>query len=282
MPLPSSALLEDLHLSSLFLPIFLAFLVPIAAYCLILSGINRRPHPVMVSGIWDAVGLLLAASGALLAGVPGILAILYAKLGRLPFDTEPQTAADFLGALWLEWLGIWLLYYVLVVAGAISLLWFRRHKTVIYNVGPKQWELIFGHVLSRLGLEQSRAGKSIYLGSSGPLEEPTQVLDPGSAPGNLESAVTESRPLSPVLSRCSALIHVDVFPALCNVTVHWVNPSPPVRQEIETELSKALQRVDSPDNPAASWFLGIGGILLGICFLLVLAVVLFVLFPPRH
>jgi len=40
--------------------------------------------------------------------------------------------------------------------------------------------------------------------------------------------------------------------------------------------------VDSPDNPAASWFLGIGGILLGICFLLLVAVVLFVLFPPRH
>jgi hypothetical protein len=279
--LPYPALLEDLPLSSLFLPIFLAFLFPIAAYCLVLSGMNRRPHPVMVSGTWDAVGLLLAASGALLAGVPGILAILYAKLGSLPLDTEPQTAADFLGALWFEWLGIWIIYYALVVAGAVSLLWFRRHKTIIYNIGPKQWELIFAHVLSRLGLEQSQAGKNIYLGNTGPLEEPTQVLNPVAGAGS-PSAVTEKLPISPVLSRCSALIHVDVFPALCNVTVHWVNPSPSVRQEIETELARALQRLDSPDNPAASWFLGIGGILFGICFLLILAVVLFVLFPPRR
>src|SRR6516164_8634175 len=269
MPLPGSALLEDVHLFSSFLPIFLIFLFPIAVYCLILAVINRRQHPVMVSGIWDTVGLLLAASGALLAGVPGILAILYLRLGRTPFDSEPATDAE---------LTVWLLYYVLVAAGAVFLLWIRRHKTVIYNVGPKQWELVFAHVLSQLGLEQSRAGKSIHLASSSPLEESTQVL----GPANVEAAVTEKPPISPVLARSSALIHVDVFPALCNVTLHWVNPSPLARHEIEVELARALRRVDSPDNPASSWFLGIGGILLGICFLLLVAVVLFVLFPPRH
>ncbi len=270
-------------LSSLLLPLFLIFLVPIAAYCLILAGINRSSHPVMVSGIWDAVGLLLAASGALLAGVPGILAILYRKLvGSLPLDAAPQSVGEFIHNIWLEWLGVWLLYYFLVVAGAVFLLWVRRHKTVIYNVGPQQWELVFAHVLTRLGLEQSRSGKNIYLGISGPLEEPTQVLDPLAGPANREAAVTEKRPMSSVLSRCSALVQVDVFPALCNVTLHWDYPSPLVRQEIEAELARALKRVDSPDNPAASWFLGIGGTLLGICFLLLLVVLLFVIFPPRR
>jgi hypothetical protein len=273
-------MLEDLHLSSLFLPIFLAFLVPIAVYCLILSGINRRPHPVMVSGIWDTVGLLFAASGALLAGGPGIIAILFDKLvGRSPFTDEPGSVGESIGKLLLEWLGVWILYYILVAGGAVFLLWIRRHKTVIYNIGPKQWELIFDNVLSRLGLEQSRAGKNIYLGNIGPLDEPTQVLSPG--PGN-PTAITTNPSVSPVLSRCSALIQVDVFPALCNVTLHWENPAPLVRQEIEAELARALTRVDSPENPAATWFLAIGGILLGIGFLLLLVVILFVLFPPRN
>lgn len=275
-------MLEDVPLSSLFLPIFLAFLVPIAVYCLILAGINRRPHPVMISGIWDTVGLLFAASGALLAGGPGIIAILFDKLvGRLPFTDEPGSVGESVGQLLWEWLGVWILYYVLVMAGAVFLLWVRRHKTIIYNIGPKQWELIFANALARLGLEQSRAGKNIYLGNTGPLEEPTQVLNPGAGPGN-PSAITEKPSISPVLSRCSALIQVDVFPALCNVTLHWENPAPLVRQEIEAELARTLTRVDSPDNPAATWFLGIGGILLGICFLLLLAVILFTIFPPRH
>src|ERR1700758_3195552 len=54
--------------------IFLAlFFFPIALYCLILGMINRRPHPVMVSGSWDFFGLLLAASGLLLFGGPTVL-----------------------------------------------------------------------------------------------------------------------------------------------------------------------------------------------------------------
>src|SRR6516162_9066112 len=163
MPLPGSALLEDVHLFSSFLPIFLIFLFPIAVYCLILAVINRRQHPVMVSGIWDTVGLLLAASGALLAGVPGILAILYLRLGRTPFDSEPATDAE---------LTVWLLYYVLVAAGAVFLLWIRRHKTVIYNVGPKQWELVFAHVLSHWAWNNRGPEKAFTWPAPAPLRNP--------------------------------------------------------------------------------------------------------------
>ncbi len=53
--------------------IVVAFLLPLAAYCLILGLINRRRHPLLVSAAWDFAGLLFAASGFLAFGLPGIL-----------------------------------------------------------------------------------------------------------------------------------------------------------------------------------------------------------------
>ena len=45
--------------------IFVAFLFPLAVYCLVLGLINRRRQPLMVSAGWDFAGLLFAASGFL-------------------------------------------------------------------------------------------------------------------------------------------------------------------------------------------------------------------------
>src|SRR6516225_1457399 len=53
--------------------ILLAFLLPFSIYLSILGSINRRRHPVMVSGVTDFIGILFAASGFLLFGGPGIL-----------------------------------------------------------------------------------------------------------------------------------------------------------------------------------------------------------------
>ena len=41
----------------------LAFLLPVGFYCLILASINRRGKPLIVSGVWDSIGLLFAVSG---------------------------------------------------------------------------------------------------------------------------------------------------------------------------------------------------------------------------
>ena len=38
----------------------LAFLLPVAIYCFILAILNRRGKPLLVSGVWDSVGLLFA------------------------------------------------------------------------------------------------------------------------------------------------------------------------------------------------------------------------------
>src|SRR5207253_8850992 len=53
--------------------IIVAYLLPLAVYCLVLGFINRRRHPLMVAGAWDFAGLLFAASGFLAFGLPGLL-----------------------------------------------------------------------------------------------------------------------------------------------------------------------------------------------------------------
>ena len=66
----------------------MAFLFPLAVYCLILGLINRRRHPLMVSAAWDFAGLLFAASGFLAFGLPGILNG-FTERGRAPRAARP-------------------------------------------------------------------------------------------------------------------------------------------------------------------------------------------------
>ena len=67
----------------------LVFLFPLAIYCLIVSLLNRRPRPVMVSGTWDFAGVLFAVSGFLLLGGPVMLTSL-----SEPHPSTEQVQAD--------------------------------------------------------------------------------------------------------------------------------------------------------------------------------------------
>jgi hypothetical protein len=52
---------------------FIVSLFPLAVYCLILAGINRRDRPLVVRGVWDFAGVLAALSGILLWTGPVLL-----------------------------------------------------------------------------------------------------------------------------------------------------------------------------------------------------------------
>src|SRR5436305_2403505 len=114
--------------------IFAAFLFPVALYFLVLAMINRSPGPVVVSGVWDFVGVLAASSGFLLLGGPAVLTgfnenwrplFLLADLDALKeLGREPVAIGLFLS------LG----YLLLVIAGSAFVLWTRRGTTVVYNV----------------------------------------------------------------------------------------------------------------------------------------------------
>src|SRR5438128_1626230 len=105
----------------------LVSLFPIALYCLVLASINRGAVPLVVQGGWDFLGVLFAASGILLWAVPAMLGTLYQR--SIAVDSE-QTFES----IWQLWWLIWAAYYGLVLAGAVFLVWLRRHSTSIYNV----------------------------------------------------------------------------------------------------------------------------------------------------
>src|SRR5688572_30475179 len=106
----------------------LAFLFPVACYCVILAAVNRRTRPLIVRGHWDAAGLLFACSGFFLVTIP----ILFGELVDhwIPLD---NSLISFL--LLNRWL-VWLAYFLVLIAGGIWLVMSRTHKTAIYNVDP--------------------------------------------------------------------------------------------------------------------------------------------------
>src|SRR5277367_1951255 len=57
--------------------IFMVFFLPLSLYFFYLAALNRAPRAVIVSGVWDTVGVLGALSGFLLIGGPAILSGLY-------------------------------------------------------------------------------------------------------------------------------------------------------------------------------------------------------------
>ncbi|MBM4068340.1 MAG: hypothetical protein FJ271_05280 [Planctomycetes bacterium] len=253
------------------LTLFLVFLVPVTLYCLVLGSFNRRWSPVVVSGVWDCLGLFFAASGFFLVVVPAMLHLTYLKTVR-----EAAIEVDHLEDLWLGWWGIWLIYYGLLVSGAALILWFRRRKTVIYNVDVDDFKKHFAAILSRLGLEATHSGAHLLLRSASG-EDSTQLLP---EEGSIRQALP-GKP-APASHLPSALVRIDPFPALAHVTLHWESANAPLRHEVERALIQALKHVQTRDNPAGSWILGIGGILLGFGFLIILVLVMIAYFPPRR
>lgn len=255
----------------LLLILFLVFLVPVTIYCLVLGSFNRRWNPVVVSGVWDCLGLFFAASGFFLVVVPAILHLIYLKTAR-----EAAIEVDHLEDLWLGWWGIWLVYYAMLIFGGALMLWFRRRKTVIYNVDAEDFKTIFAGTLSRLGMEATRTGSHLLVGPVGGGDSTQLLQEQGVSEIPLPARSTALSDLPP------ALVRIDPFPALAHVTLHWETAETPLRLEVERALTQAMRQVQTRDNPAGSWILGIGGILLGFVFLIILVLVMIAYFPPRR
>jgi hypothetical protein len=263
---------------SVFLSLLLCFfLFPVAVYCWVLALVNRRPGPVMVSGLWDFVGLCFAASGFLLIVGPALLTGLYNRaLQELPQAHQPRMIMavlwDLLDYQWAVWLG----YYAAVVLGALLLLWLRRRKTVIYNVHPAVLEAVLTQTLARLGLPWTRQGNRFSLGS------PRGAAAPGAA---LAEAVRSGPPPAPaVLPRevPPAVLDVEPFGLMYNVTLHWRGRLGPLRQEVETELARELAEVRTENNLAASWLVGIAGCLFCLVFFVVVVLIFLTVLGPRR
>jgi hypothetical protein len=259
------------------LPLLLVILFPLAAYCVFLALLNRRVQPTPVPGAWDFLAALSALAGLLLYAVPqGFTAFMKKRLHETLYaggKPAPETAQSL--SFWL-WVG-YAAYYALVVGGGALLVWLRRNKTVVYNVSPEDLDRALNQALAGLRLGVTRAGRRRYIGPGGaPVPQPERVPEPylaaiTAAPLGV-AGDGEAAPARAVLGE--AVLDVEPFPALSNVTLHWRSHSGTVRQEVEEELAKALKEVRTYDNSAGTWLLGISGFLFALIFMLVMTLIL--------
>jgi hypothetical protein len=266
-----------------FLQTLLVFLFPLAVYCWLLGMINKRERPLMVSGRWDCVGLLFAASGFLLVVGPAILSGMYY---RVLLDVPQRHQARPIHDIFWEFLmayywPIWLAYYVVMLAGVLLLLWWRGRKTIVYNVHPAVFNKVLADTLDRLGLGWTRHGNRLYLTSAGVRTASTETAF---APPNVVSPLANADPhqAGPEEAGHKAILDIEPFTAMCHVTLHWRSEPSAVRQEVETELERGLATVETEDNPAGTWLLGVATCLFGLMFVTVLVILLGAALGPRR
>ena len=263
----------------------IAFLLPIAVYCLVLALINRRINPLIVSGVWDSIGLLMACSGALLVCGPGIIYVNFnrasmyegvdgghARQEQQPKDKdarEEAEPAETPANVW--WVLIYVGYNLVVLAGAAMMVLGRRGKTIIYNVDTDLLEQVLARVLEKCSLAHVRIGRKLFIGPREVAPTP-EAITTAAIPGQKMSGTGNVR---------MGQVDIEPFPAMCHATLHWQGGSPSLREEIEDELRRNLDECRSLDNPAAGWFLGISSLL----FFMIIAVVVFfllIIFVPRR
>jgi hypothetical protein len=243
--------------------ILLAFLLPFSVYLLFLGILNRRPHPVLVPGTWDFVGLLFAASGFLLVGGPAVISSgsegwrmfwLFGNRGGLP--SAAGGAARLWGALAT-------VYFAAVVGGAAYLLRRRREVTAVYNVGPEAFEKALAQTLGSLGLNPLRTGNLFVFGAGGTFSAPGHAHEGIQAPHHLPAPARAATAVADAEAVAEpAVLEVEPFALLRHVTLRWEPAASPFRREVEAELARVLAQTRSPDSPVGDWLTLIAGVLI--------------------
>lgn len=214
--------------------IFMVFFLPLSLYFFYLAALNRAPRAVMISGVWDVVGVLGALSGFLLIGGPSILSGLYEQwrmswlLGS--FHRLREIRGD-----WNDWIMLYAAYFVAVVVFAIWFILQARSRTSIYNVEVREFESMLRQALDESSvLWKQHSPRMLILHGAGAAPE---VGLSAKQPGGV-----------------AATLAWQPFQSMHHVSLSWDNVDGHVREEIETRLSETLQSIPSPLNPAAGWF----------------------------
>lgn len=188
----------------------------------------------MVSGPWDFLGVLFAASGFLCLGGPVVLTGLQERMRRfwlMGINDGGLVDSDRQYMLWILLFG---LYFFIVVVGVGILLLRRRAVTAIYNVDHEVFGAVLGTVLAENGIGYKQVDNVLYL------QGPETESPFSGSPDKLE---------------------VEPSPRMRHITLSWSPARSRLRQVIETSLEKELEEVDAPHNPAGDWLLVISGLL---------------------
>lgn len=256
--------------------ILLVFFFPLGIYLLLLGLLNRRRHPLIVSGVWDGMGLVFGVSGFLLFAGPAVLSALSERWRLFWLLGHGDAALAGPNGSWPFWIFLSLLYFVLVVGGTAYYFWHQRHLTAIYNAEAAQVEQSVTEICERLGLNPVRSGGLFLFGLSLGLsaERRGSSGEPLHAPHYLPTAVRAAPPIAASLAgepaadaivlEQSAILEVDSFPLLRHVTLRWDAVDSPLRRVMETELSHRLAETPSADNFLSGWLLTLGCLLMAI------------------
>ncbi|MFO0807472.1 MAG: hypothetical protein U0746_02515 [Gemmataceae bacterium] len=210
-----------------------ACLFPLALYFLIVSSLNNRPRPTLVTGTTDLLGLLAGLSGFLIVGGPLALAGIQEGWRRSVARGDLHGMADAITTSNGSWRLVWLAYGTGIV-GLAALGWWRRHRTtLVYHIDPALGRSLVAEVCQRCGLELMPAGPAATL----------QMRDPKS------SARAEVELLAATASK--------------HLTLDWHRADRGLRTRIEAGLVTALEEIDPPVNPASLWLLGASTVLFG-------------------
>jgi hypothetical protein len=257
--------------------ILLAFFLPVAVYLLVLGGVNRRRYPLMVSGVWDFIGILFAASGFLLFGGPAILSSFNDSSRR--FWLLGRTVH--LEGGWQVWLFFAVLYFVCIIAGSALVLSRQRTLTSIYNAEPSQVVRCLHQIFERLQLNPVRSGNLYLFGlasdSPAPADVPAHegIQAPHYLPG---SGRPDGGGPAPSLGHAgaatgsdflgqTAILEVEAFASLRHVTLRWDPVDNLFRQEIESQLEQVLAETPTEESEVGSWLIVSGLGLLALVFL---------------
>lgn len=243
-----------------------AFLFPLALYCFALGVINRRGSPLLVPATWDFVGVLGAASGFLVLGVPAMLSS-FSEHWRTVWIVGRGPSSESLEEPFEAWLFVSVGYFVAVLVIAALVIWRRRLQTEIYNVETVVFEEVLQGVFESLEVKWMRSGRRFLLERNGvsqgernrAMQEairtkpsvPPQARGEASAAGFLETGGDR------------ACVEVDLAPMLHHATLRWEPGNGALRGLVEAELERILPDVRTSDNPMGGWFLAASTVLLG-------------------
>lgn len=273
--------------------------LPLAVYFFVLAQLNRRRHPVMVSGVWDFAGVLFALSGFLLLGGPFIMASLNQDWRDFWVRSPLRSFEGLSEQWWYLRLVIWGLYFLAIAGGSVLLLRWRSYVTSVYNVVPEVLDQSIGEALDRLQLGWRRSRNRIYIGypifeDDQAIQKEAVIAEKGSrmerragsvmtpvdnpAPGRLHAPLADISIGLPDSRQLKTILEVDPFPAMHHVTLHWPDGGGALRKEVESELAKVLADVESTYNPAFTWLMSVATVLISAVSFGLLLMILFVVF----
>lgn len=278
----------------------LAFLFPLAVYCLFLAVLNYRRHATMISGPWDCAAMLCAVSGFLFVGGPCVLTGWHEEWRLMWLE------GDYLGFLahgakwWSFWVGLFALYFLAVLAGGILMMWLRRRATAIYNLDPEDFDTVLGEVLQRLDLKWRRVANRVFVDcrsqpSTRSEREAVHAEERATALPQLMGDGQPARTPPPIPDPAATgagfpdgqrilVLEIDPFRAFRHITLHWrYGAHDPLRRDMEAEIAKELHALESGPNSTGLWFATIAvSIFSTIFFTVVLLIALFMVMNEKN